>query len=128
LKVLIVEDDLSTLELMSEYLRAEGVLVEQQSDTEIAAQRILEETFDFIFLDLQMPKLSGLELAKHVRKSAKNSRTQIAVITGRRERHTLHNAFEAGATWFLSKPIDRKKLLRLVKATPAKSSLSQRAG
>ena len=110
LKLLVVEDDTASLELMTEvftYLKAE---VRAVSDSEKAAGVINQEKFDGIFLDLEMPKLNGFDLARMIRKSSWNKSTPIIIVTGRDERQTMHEAFALGATFFLQKPVDRQKL------------------
>jgi CheY-like chemotaxis protein len=110
LKLLVVEDDRASLELMTEvftYLKAE---VSPVSDSEKAAGMVGQEKFDGIFLDLEMPKLNGFELARVIRKSPWNKSTPIIIVTGRDERQTMQEAFALGATFFLQKPVDRQKL------------------
>jgi CheY-like chemotaxis protein len=110
LKLLVVEDDAASLELMTEvftYLKAE---VRPVSDSEKAAGMVDQEKFDGIFLDLEMPKLNGFELARVIRKSSWNKSTPIIIVTGRDERQTMQEAFALGATFFLQKPVDRQKL------------------
>src|ERR1700741_231074 len=110
LKLLIVEDNIASLQLMTEVftsLRAEGRPI---SDSEKAVGVVNQEKFDGIFLDLEMPKLNGFELARLIRKSSWNKSTPIVIVTGRDERQTMRDAFALGATFFLQKPVDRQKL------------------
>ena len=115
LKILIVEDDGPSLELMCVVLSCVEAEVRPVADSEEAAALVTKERFDGIFLDLQMPKLHGFELASRIRQSPWNKFTPIIVVTGREDRKTMQEAFKAGATFFLQKPIDRQKLLRLFK-------------
>lgn len=113
LKLLVVEDDLASLELMTEVFRSLKANVRPVSDSEEAARRVNQEKFDGIFLDLEMPKLNGLDLARGIRKSSWNKSTPIIIVTGQDERETMQEAFGVGATFFLQKPIDRQKLNKL---------------
>ena len=72
-----------------------------------------KDAFDGIFLDIQMPTIDGLQLTRHIRKSGANKKVPIIVVTGCLDRKTMQQAFAAGATFFLEKPIDRQRLLRL---------------
>src|SRR3977135_4681431 len=63
-----------------------------------------------MFLDLEMPNLSGFDLARLIRKSSWNKSTPIIIVTGRDERDTMQQVFSIGATFFLQKPVDRQKL------------------
>jgi CheY-like chemotaxis protein len=113
LKLLVVEDDAPSLELMTEVFRSLKADVLPVSDSEEAALRVNREKFDGIFLDLEMPNLNGFDLARRVRKSSWNKSTPIIIVTGQDERETMQQAFAVGATFFLQKPIDRQKLSKL---------------
>jgi two-component system, cell cycle response regulator DivK len=110
LKLLIVEDDLPSLELMTEVFSGWKAQVRPISDSWSAVKIVNQEKFDGIFLDLEMPELHGFDLAQKVRKSSWNESTPIVIVTGRDDRHTMQEAFAKGATFFLQKPVDRQKL------------------
>jgi CheY-like chemotaxis protein len=113
LKLLVVEDDVACLELMAEVFTSLKAEVRAVSDSKKAAGIVNQERFDGIFLDLEMPQLDGLDLARLVRKSSWNKSTPIVIVTGRDDRKTMQQAFEIGATFFLQKPVDRQKLSNL---------------
>lgn len=113
LKLLVVEDDAASLELMTEVFRSLKAEVHPVSDSQEAARRVNQEKFDGIFLDLEMPNLNGFDLARGIRKASWNKLTPIIIVTGRDERETMQEAFAVGATFFLQKPLDRQKLSRL---------------
>ena len=113
LKLLVVEDDPASLELMTEVFRALKADVRPVSDSEEAARRVNQEKFDGIVLDLEMPNLHGFDLARRIRKSSWNKSTPIIIVTGQDERETMQEAFAVGATFFLQKPVDRQKLNKL---------------
>jgi DNA-binding response OmpR family regulator len=110
LKLLVVEDNIASLDLMTEVFTSLKAEVRALSDSEKAVTLINQEKFDGIFLDLEMPKLNGFDLARLVRKSSWNKSTPIVIVTGRDERQTMKDVFEIGATFFLQKPVDRQKL------------------
>lgn len=117
LKVLVVDDDVPTLELITEVLSGLGVKVHPLSDSQQAASLINREKFDGIFLDLMMPQVDGFELAQAIRRSSWNRRTPIIIVTGREEKDAITEAFQAGGTFFLRKPVDKAKLTALLNRT-----------
>lgn len=117
LNILVVEDDVASLELISEVLRSVNAEVTAVSDAVNASAFIGKANFDGIFLDLMMPKIDGLTLAKMIRKSQRNRGTPIVIVTGRDDKSTVKDSFAAGATFYLQKPIDRHKLINLFKVT-----------
>jgi CheY-like chemotaxis protein len=113
LKLLVVEDNLASLELMTEVFTSLKAEVRPISDSEKAVGMVNQERFDGIFLDLEMPNLNGFDLARLIRKSSWNKSTPIIIVTGRDERQTMQESFAIGATFFLQKPVDRQKLSTL---------------
>ena len=83
LKVLVVEDDLANLELMTEVFTSLKAEVRSISDSEKAVGVVNQGKFDGIFLDLEMPNLNGFDLARLVRKSSWNKSTPIIIEIGR---------------------------------------------
>jgi CheY-like chemotaxis protein len=113
LKLLVVEDHIPSLELMTEVFISLKAEVRPISDSEKAVAMVNQEKFDGIFLDLEMPNLNGFDVARLVRKSSWNKSTPIIIVTGRDDRQTMQDAFAIGATFFLQKPVDRQKLSSL---------------
>src|ERR1022692_3690988 len=113
LKLLVVEDDLASLELMAEVFTSLKAEVRPVSDSEKAVCIVNQEKFDGIFLDLEMPRLHGFDLARGIRKSSWNKSTPIIIVTAQDEKDTMQDAFAVGATFFLQKPLDRRKLSQL---------------
>ena len=107
-RILVVDDDPTVCELIQEVLAAAEMESFALTDSRQAATRITQERFDAIFLDVRMPPPDGIELTRQIRASGLNRRTPIVVITGEEDNAVLKRAFEAGASFFLFKPIDRQ--------------------
>jgi CheY-like chemotaxis protein len=116
LRLLIVEDDPASLELMDEVFTSLKAEVRPIDDSREAAVLVCREKFDGIFLDLEMPTMSGFDLAQRVRESPRNKFTPIVIVTGRDDKATMQQAFAIGATFFLQKPVDRQRLNGLFRA------------
>jgi CheY-like chemotaxis protein len=80
-----------------------------------AAERLTREKYHAVFMDMRMPPPDGVELARLVRASRINASTVIVMITGEDERTLMKRAFEAGVEFFLFKPVERNKLLKLLR-------------
>jgi CheY-like chemotaxis protein len=113
LKLLVVEDDLASLELMAEVFTSLKAEVRPVSDSEKAADLVNREKFDGIFLDLEMPKMNGFDLARRIRRSSWNKSAPIVIVTGSDDRRTMQEIFAVGATFYLQKPVDRQRLTSL---------------
>jgi DNA-binding response OmpR family regulator len=116
-RILVVDDEPLVGELIQEVLDSAEIKAHAISDSKQASILIREEKFDAVFLDVRMPAPDGIELARQVRASGLNRTTPIVMITGESDRHVLTRVFEVGANFLLFKPIDRQRLLRLIRVT-----------
>ena len=116
LKLLVVEDDIANLELMTEIFLSLEAQVRAVNDSNIAARLVNQEKFDGIFLDLEMPSIDGFQLAQLIRESSWNKSTPVVIVTGRNDRDTMQKAFANGGTFYLQKPVDRQKLNTLFRS------------
>lgn len=82
-----------------------------------APEMLDEGMFDVVFLDLHMPSPDGIELARQIRSSRFNRMTPIVMISDDQRPSALSVGFAAGASFFFYKPIDKDRLLKLVRAT-----------
>jgi CheY-like chemotaxis protein len=116
-RALVVDDDAANCELIKEVLHSVDIESLALTHSGQAVTYLAREKFDAIFLDVNMPSPNGIELTRKIRSGGLNASTPIMVITGEDERALLAKAFEAGANFFLYKPVARHDILRLVRAT-----------
>ena len=114
LHVLVVDDDPQALSLLSEVLGSLGLEANGIGDSRQAVEAVHQDRFDCIFLDLRMPEVDGLQLAREARQSLTNRHTPIVFVTGEQDRETMNKAFAAGGTFFLTKPAARPHLRSLI--------------
>ncbi len=118
-KALVVDDDSRALELIRAVLESAGLAVQCLSNSADAAGRVQMEKFDVLFLDLHMPVPDGLTLARLVRSGGLNRRTPVVLITADHSPLVLRQGFDAGATFFLFKPVGPQRVLQVVRASEA---------
>src|SRR6266851_7713667 len=106
-RVLVVDDHAPSCELIAEILRSAGFDASSLTNSREAAERLTNEKFHAVFLDMRMPPPDGLELARQIRGSRINASTVIIMITGEQERTLMRRAFEIGVGFFLFKPVER---------------------
>jgi len=116
-RILVVDDDPLAGELICEILRSAGMDAGFLTSSSEAAERLNREKYHAVFLDMRMPAPDGAELARQIRASRANASTVIVMITGEQDRTVMGRAFEAGVEFFLFKPVERNKLLKLIRAT-----------
>jgi CheY-like chemotaxis protein len=116
-RVLVVDDEPMLCELIQLVLTSAEFEAQATSSSVLASTLLREQKFDAVFLDVRMPAPDGIELARQIRASGRNQNTPIVMITGEEDRAVLARAFQAGANFLLFKPIDRQRLLRLIRVT-----------
>lgn len=117
IRILVVDDEPALCELVEVVLQGAGMDVHSLTSGERAIERLQKEKYDAVFLDVWMPAPDGFEVAQRMRATGFNQKTPLVMITGDADPGVLKRGFEAGANYFLFKPIDRRGLLRLVRAT-----------
>ena len=105
-KVLVCDDDRTHLLLMSETLKGLGYDVCQANNGESALESYFSCKPDIILLDVNMPNMNGYEVCKAIRADESGADVPILMITGLDDHSSIENAFSAGATDFLPKPIN----------------------
>ncbi|HWQ03513.1 MAG TPA: response regulator [Candidatus Nitrosotenuis sp.] len=116
-RILVVDDDPAICGLLKELLAPAGFDVLALTSSEQAARHMLKEKFDAIFLDVRMPQPDGVELARRARAAGFNMKTPIVMIAGDADPAIQKRCFEAGANFFLYKPFDKPRLLRILRVT-----------
>jgi CheY-like chemotaxis protein len=110
MKILLADDEPEICLLIKTMFEPLGVEVCTSSDSREAASILETEKFDGIMLDVAMPGLDGIELTRKIRSTPPNQQAPIIMITGLDDVDTMRRAFEAGATFFIGKPISREKI------------------
>ena len=106
LHVLVAEDEVVSQEIAAEALRRLMHRVTVASDGQEALDILQREYFDVVFLDIQMPKLDGLEVARRFRATERGRRIPIVAMTAHSRREERSRCIEAGMDAVLVKPVD----------------------
>jgi DNA-binding response OmpR family regulator len=114
-KILLLEDDENSATLITDYLKANGFYVECINNGDFALQKIETDNFDLVILDLRIPGQNGFMVAESLRESQKGAALPIIVVSAFADDHNKIRAYKAGATFFLSKPIDNFELLFIIR-------------
>lgn len=112
-RILLVDDDLELTQLLTEILTLEGFQVTVAEDGEEGLQRLAEQRFNLVLLDVMMPKLNGFAMLTRLRKTHD---TPVLMLTARGDSQDRVNGLEAGADDYLAKPFDDRELLARVRA------------
>ena len=113
--VLIIDDDKRNILTLSAVLRAKGFKVESALDG-IAGIEVLKSNpdIDLVLMDMMMPEMDGYETMKAMRKQKKWEKTPIIAVTAKAMLDDRKKCIQAGASDYISKPIDSDQLISLL--------------
>lgn len=113
-RILVVDDEEMIRELLRVNLQRAGFEVEEAADGLEGLEKLQQEEIDLVVLDLRMPHMNGFEFLKVVKRDRRYRLIPVIVMTG--YEHEELRALELGADDFLSKPVERARLLARVRA------------
>ena len=114
MRILIVEDEKKLSDNIKSLLKNEKYEVEQAYNGEVALDRIYEQHFDLILLDIMMPVLNGIEVLKVLREAG--SILPILMLSARDQIEDRVGGLDAGADDYLSKPFSNRELLARIRS------------
>lgn len=115
-RIFLVEDDKDVIEVTKTTLEMEGFSVSVERDGMLAARKIIDSNPDLLLLDINLPRYSGLEICKEIRRHQKLNRLPIIMVTARQEVGDRVLGLEVGADDYLTKPFDPRELVARVRA------------
>ncbi len=118
MKVLIADDDIDLVDLMSYALRREGYTVLAAMDGQQALARWASDRPDIVLLDGAMPKVDGFEVCRRIRHDAK---TPVIMLTARSEEDDVIRGLRLGADDYVTKPFSARQLVARMSAVLRRS-------
>lgn len=114
-KILIVDYDASSLELLAGIFEAYRFQIIRATDGQAAYEKFKEEKPDVVILEAILPKIHGFDLTKRISEEA-HGRVPVIIVTGlyRGPQYRMEALSTFGAADYLEKPVDKEKLLRSV--------------
>ncbi len=121
--ILVVDDNEANVDMLSRRLRREGYVVTTALGGVAALQRVAEEAFDLVLLDIMMPDLDGFQVLSSMKSKAELRDLPVIVISALDEMESVVRAIELGAEDFLPKPFDAVLLRARIGANIEKKRL-----
>ncbi|MCX5806292.1 MAG: response regulator [Proteobacteria bacterium] len=112
-RILVVDDNNDLRSIIKEYLSDKGDLVDGACDGKDALHKHMENNYDLIITDLNMPEMTGIDLMKKIRKN--NNITEFIIITAYASLDTAVEAIKIGAFDYIVKPFRMEELKVIVK-------------
>jgi len=115
-KILVVDDEEDILELVRYNLVREGYVVLCALSGEDALRKAVAEPVDLIVLDLMLPGIDGLEVARRLKQNSDTKDTPIVMLTAKGEEADVVSGLELGADDYVTKPFSPRILIARIKA------------
>lgn len=122
IRILAVDDEPNIVEFLRVGLGYEGFQVETEMEGRAALERVRQESFDLVILDVMLPGLDGFEICKRIRA---NSRVPILMLTARDEVTDRVTGLDTGADDYLVKPFSFAELLARIRAILRRRGVTQ---
>lgn len=113
-KVLIIDDELETLEIHKAYLEAEHTVYTYPSGAE-ALDHIMQIKPDIILLDIEMPFMDGFQVLEWLRERKECAQIPVVGVTGQRDKATALKFIGKGGAAYLMKPVEKNTMLERVR-------------
>jgi two-component system phosphate regulon response regulator PhoB len=115
-RILIIEDETDLADLLGYNLRKAGYRADVANDGDAGLKKATDERPDLVILDVMMPQLSGLQVARLLRTDPKTSSIPILMLTAKAEESDQVAGLQVGADDYVTKPFSMKVLLARVEA------------
>lgn len=119
LKVLLVEDTKENRMIFELYLKKTGLQIDTAENGEIGLEKALNNHYDMVFLDIQMPKLDGYEVIRRLRRE--NFRKPVIALTAHAMKEERARCLAEGFDSFISKPFEVKQIISAIQNFTARS-------
>jgi CheY-like chemotaxis protein len=115
-KALIADDDMRNVFALTALLEEQGMKVIAAENGREALELLSQEKdVDIILMDIMMPEMDGYETMKHIRAEGTYKRAPIIALTAKAMTGDREKCLEAGASDYITKPIDGQKLFSLIR-------------
>lgn len=115
MRVLIVEDDPEINQLLCAYAQIAGFEADCALEGFDALRRAAGERYDLVLLDVMLPDVDGLEVARRLRANPSTAKLPIVILTALTTDATRRRAMDVGAADYLIKPFDPDELIRVMR-------------
>jgi len=122
--ILIVDDEAAIREMIATNLELAGFSCTQAEDGQQAHAKVVDDKPDLVLLDWMLPGLSGIELARRLKRDENTAEVPIIMLTAKSEEANTIQALDAGADDYVTKPFSPRELISRINAVLRRSASS----
>jgi CheY-like chemotaxis protein len=113
-KIVVVEDHPAVRRVLTLSLRQRGYEIVEANTGRSGIALTSEENPDLVLVDLSLPDLSGLEVAKRIKQNPETAKIPLVALSGRSERELVLKTLESGMAAYLTKPAATQELVNVI--------------
>jgi two-component system, cell cycle response regulator len=125
-RILVVDDDPNTLEILRRWLNREGYEALTAEDGPACLKALEGDPVDVIVLDVMMPGMDGLEVCERLRASEAWRQIPVILLTAKDDMETRGRGMALGVSEYLTKPVNKQELFGRLKAQVRSRELDRR--
>src|SRR5687767_8978589 len=125
-RILIVDDDPNTLEILRRWLQREGYTIVSADNGRACLDELNKEPVDVIVLDVMMPGMDGLQVCEHLRENAAWRSIPVMLLTAKDDIETRSRGMVLGVSEYLTKPVNKLELFARLQAQLHSRELERR--
>ena len=114
MNILLIEDNIALAQTVTRYLAGQDISCTLRTDGKEGYQEAINNNYDVIILDIELPNMDGIEICRRLRSEGKN--TPIIMLTSRATQEDIVNGLDYGADDYLPKPADYRELVARIRA------------
>ena len=110
-KVLIVEDEEKIRKVINILVKSDEVSADEASDGMEALNKIKDNDYDLVILDLMLPLVDGMTILKDIRADSRTATMPVILVSAKNLNQDLLEGFQGGANYYITKPFEPKELI-----------------
>lgn len=110
-KILIVEDEEKIRKVINILVKSDEVAADEASDGMEALNKIKNNDYDLVILDLMLPVVDGMTILKDIRADSRTAALPVIVVSAKNLNQDLLDGFQGGANYYITKPFEPKELI-----------------
>ena len=114
-KALLVDDDIRNIYSIYNFLEREGMSIDVANNGKEALEILEKKEFDVVLMDIMMPEMDGIECTMKIRQNKKFRNLPVIALTAKAMKEDKEKCLNAGASDYISKPVDIQKLITLIR-------------
>ena len=111
LHIFVIDDERANLVLIEKTLSIHGFRVSCEGDSQKAIERVKNENFDVILLDIMMPNVDGYQVLNHLKSNDALAKIKVIILSAKNKTSDIELGLKLGVNKYIPKPFSTKKLV-----------------